>query len=176
MSGRPRRPASHTPSAAPKRSREADGNRRVAQNRRARHEFDILETFECGIELRGGEVKSLRARQVSLQDAYARIDNGEVWLLGARIAPYEYSSGFGYVEPDRPRKLLMHRGQIDQLQGRVAQQSLTLVPLAIYFTHGKAKVEIALAKGRKLYDKRRALAEADADREAERAMRAFQRG
>lgn len=145
--------------------------RRVAQNRRARHEYDILETFECGIALRGGEVKSLRARQVSLQDAYARIEGGEVVLLGARIAPYEYSSGFGYVDPERPRKLLLHRSQIDELKGRVAQQSLTLVPLSIYFKDGHAKLELALARGRRLYDKRHAIAERDANREAERSMR-----
>jgi len=145
--------------------------RRVAQNRRARHEYDILETFEAGLELKGGEVKSLRAGQVSLQDSYARVEDGEAWLIGARIAPYEYSSGFGAVEADRTRKLLLHRREIDELQGKVAQQSLTLVPLAIYFSHGRAKVEIALARGRRLYDKRRALADRDAAREAERAMK-----
>lgn len=116
-------------------------------------------------------MKSLRAGQVSLQDAYARVENGEAWLIGARIAPYEYSSGFGAVEADRSRKLLMHRRQIDELQGRVAQQSLTLVPLSIYFAGGRAKVELALARGRRLYDKRRALAERDAAREAQRAMK-----
>lgn len=145
--------------------------KRVAQNRRARHEYDILETFEAGLELKGGEVKSLRAGQVSLQDAYARVDDGEVWLVGARIAPYAYSSGFGAVAADRARKLLMHRREIDELKGRVAQQALTLVPLSIYFSHGRAKVEIALARGRRLYDKRRALAERDAAREAERAVK-----
>jgi SsrA-binding protein len=164
-----------TPSAwrAPDGKR-VDG-RPVAQNRRARHEYDILETFECGIALRGGEVKSLRARQVSLQDAYARVDGGEVFLHGARIAPYEYSSGFGFIEPDRPRKLLLHREQIDELQGRVAQQSLTLVPLSIYFKDGHAKLELALARGRHLYDKRRAIAERDSNREAERAIRSAMR-
>jgi SsrA-binding protein len=147
------------------------GFRRVAQNRRARHEYDILEVFEAGLELKGGEVKSLRAGQVSLQDAYARVENGEMWLIGARIAPYEYSSGFGAVSADRARKLLLHRREIDELQGRVARQALTLVPLSIYFSQGRAKVEIALARGRRLYDKRRALAERDAAREAERAMK-----
>ena len=148
-----------------------EGFRRIAQNRRARHEYDILETFEAGLELKGGEVKSLRAGQVSLQDSYARVENGEIWLVGARIAPYEYASGFGAVPADRSRKLLLHRRQIDQLKGRVAQQALTLVPLSIYFSHGRAKVELALARGRRLYDKRRALADRDAAREAERAMK-----
>jgi SsrA-binding protein len=147
------------------------GFKRVAQNRRARHEYDILETFEAGLELKGGEVKSLRAGQVSLQDAYARVEDGEIWLVGARIAPYAYSSGFGAVAADRDRKLLLHRREIDELKGRVAQQALTLVPLSVYFLHGHAKVEIALARGRRLYDKRRALAERDAAREAERAIK-----
>ena len=165
-------------SDATRRQRPAPGSRdvrswrtprtiqRVAQNRRARHEYDIIETFECGIELRGGEVKSLRLGQTSLADAYARVDDGELWLLGTHIAPYEYSSGFGYVDPDRRRKLLLHRHEIDELQGRGAQQSLTLVPLTIYFKDGRAKVELALARGRHLYDKRRVLAERDASREA----------
>ncbi|MGP8163260.1 MAG: SsrA-binding protein SmpB [Acidimicrobiales bacterium] len=145
--------------------------RRVAQNRRARHEYDILDTFEAGLELKGAEVKSVRAGQVSLQDAYARVEDGEAWLLGVRIAPYEYSSGFGAVEADRARKLLLHRRQIDELQGRVAQQSLTLVPLSVYFRGGRAKVELALARGRRLYDKRRAIAEREGEREAARAMK-----
>ena len=102
---------------------------------------------------------------------HARVEDGEIWLVGARIAPYEYSSGFGAVPADRARKLLLHRREIDQLKGRVAQPALTLVPLSIYFTHGRAKVELALARGRRLYDKRRALAERDAAREAERAMK-----
>jgi SsrA-binding protein len=149
--------------------------RRVAQNRRARYDYDVLETYECGIALRGGEVKSLRAGQVSLQDAYARIEDGELWLLGARIAPYAYSTGFGAVDPDRRRKLLLHRRQIDELFGQITQQPLTLVPLSIYFKDGRAKAEIALARGRHLYDKRRVLANRDADREMERAVRDAER-
>ncbi len=156
------------------RSDAAHGIQRVAQNRRARHEYDILETYECGIALTGAEVKSLRARQVSLQDAYARIDRGEAWLLGAHVAPYEYGGGYGRFEPDRPRKLLLHREQIDELAGIVAQKSLTLVPLSVYFKDGRAKVEIALARGRRMYDKRRALAERDASREAARVIKEHQ--
>lgn len=154
---------------------DASGIRRVAQNRRARHEYDILETYEFGIELKGGEVKALRLGHGNLQDAYARVDDGELWLLGARITPYEYASGFGYVDPARRRKLLAHRKEIDELAGRTTQQSLTLVPLSIYFKDGKAKVELALARGRHLYDKRRAIAERDANREAARAIRDAQR-
>lgn len=149
--------------------------RYVARNRRARHDYDILEVFECGIALKGAEVKSLRAGQGSLQDAYARLDDGELWLLGAHLAPYEYASGYGRFDPNRPRKLLLHRRQIDELSGRVAQKALTLVPLSIYFKDGLAKVELALARGRRLYDKRHAIAERDANREAQRVIRDHER-
>lgn len=149
--------------------------RYVARNRRARHDYDILETYECGIALRGAEVKSLRAGQASLQDAYARIEDGELWLVGAHFAPYEYAAGFGRFDPGRARKLLMHRRQIDEISGRVAQKALTLVPLSLYFKDGLAKAEIALARGRRLYDKRHAIAERDATREAQRAAREQER-
>src|ERR1700722_6936927 len=149
--------------------------RKVAQNWRARHDYDIIEVFECGIELRGSEVKSLRLGEGNIQEAFARIDDGEVWLVQSRIAPYEFSNGFGAVDAERRRKLLLHRRQIDELRGKMTQQSLTLVPLSIYFKGGRAKVELALAKGRHLYDKRRALAERDATREAARVIRAYER-
>ncbi len=151
--------------------RTGTNNRRLAQNRRARHEYDILETFECGIALHGGEVKSLRSGQVALQDSYARVDDGEIWLYGMTIAPYVYATGFGAVDPDRRRKLLLHRRQIDEIFGRVRQQSLTLVPLAVYLKDGHVKVDLALAKGRRLYDKRHAIAERDANRESLRALK-----
>jgi len=149
-----------------------DGRRTVARNRRARHEYDILETFECGIALQGSEVKSLRAGRVTLADAYARIEGGEAWLLGVHIPPYEHAAGFGAHDPERRRKLLLHREQIDELLGRTQQQSLTLVPLSVYFKDGRAKVELALAKGRRLYDKRHAIAARDAEREGAREARA----
>jgi SsrA-binding protein len=152
----------------------ARGIKRVAQNRRARHDYEILETYECGVALQGAEVKSLRAGQASLQDAYARIDDGEAWLVGAHLAPYEYTSGYGGFEPNRPRKLLLHRDQIDELSGIVSQKALTLIPLSIYFKDGRAKVEIALARGRRLYDKRHAIAERDATREAQRTIKEYQ--
>lgn len=120
-------------------------------------------------------MKSLRAGQASLQDAFARIDSGELYLVGAHFAPYEYATGYGRFEPDRPRKLLLHRSQIDELAGTVAQKALTLVPLSIYFKDGKAKVELALARGRRLYDKRHAIAERDATREAARVIREHER-
>ena len=140
----------------------------MARNRRARHDYDILDVFECGIALQGSEVKSLRAGRVALQDSYARIEHGEAWLLGVHIPPYEHAAGFGAHDPDRPRKLLLHRAQIDELLGRTRQQSLTMVPLSIYFKEGRAKVELALARGRRLYDKRHAIAARDAEREAAR--------
>ena len=149
--------------------------RYVARNRRARHDYDILEVLECGIALKGAEVKSLRLGHASLQDAYARIDDGELWLLGAHLAPYEYASGYGRFDPIRPRKLLLHRQQIDELAGRAAQKALTLVPLSLYFKDGLAKVELALARGRRLYDKRHAIAERDATREAQRVIREHER-
>lgn len=147
------------------------GDRTVATNRRARHDYDILETFECGIVLQGSEVKSLREGKAQLADAYARVVDGEVWLFGVHIPPWQFAQGFGAHDPDRKRKLLLHRRQIDEWMGRVQQQSLTLVPLSIYFKDGRAKVELALAKGRRAYDKRHAIAARDAGREAARETR-----
>ena len=148
----------------------------IARNRRARHEYDILEVVEAGIALQGSEVKSLRAGRVSLQDAYARVERGEAWLFGMHIPPYELATGFGAHDPDRARKLLLHRDQIDELMGRTQQQSLTLVPLSLYFKDGIAKVELALARGRRLYDKRHAIATRDAEREAAREAARAGRG
>jgi SsrA-binding protein len=149
-------------------SAEADRIRTVARNRRARHDYDILETYECGVALQGSEVKSLRAGRVTLADAYARVEDGEAWLLGVHIPPYEHAAGFGAHDPERRRKLLLHRKEINGLQDQTQQQALTLVPLSIYFKDGRAKVELALARGRKLYDKRHAIAARDMDREAAR--------
>lgn len=153
-----------------------NGNRVVASNRRARHDYDIIETAECGIVLQGSEVKSLRAGRISLQDSYARIVDGELWLFGVHVPPYAQATGFGAHDPDRRRKLLLHRRQIDEWMGKTQQQSLTLVPLSIYFKDGRAKVELALARGRRHYDKRRAIATRDANREAAREARAASRG
>jgi SsrA-binding protein len=146
----------------------ADG-RPVAQNRRARHDYDILETYEAGIVLAGSEVKSLRDGKAQLRDSYARVQDGEVWLYGVHVPPYAFASGFGATDPDRRRKLLLHRRQIEELGRRTTQDSLTLVPLSVYFKEGRAKVDLALARGRKRYDKRHAIAARDADREARRA-------
>ncbi len=153
-----------------------DGNRVVASNRRARHDYEIVDITECGIVLQGSEVKSLRAGRIALQDAYARVIDGEMWLFGVHIPPYLQANGFGAHDPDRRRKLLLHRRQIDEWMGRTQQQSLTLVPLSIYFKDGRAKVELALARGRRQYDKRQAIATRDANREAAREARSAARG
>ncbi|HUP68318.1 MAG TPA: SsrA-binding protein SmpB [Acidimicrobiales bacterium] len=142
--------------------------RPVAQNRKARHDFEVLDTVECGIVLQGSEVKSIRAGKVQLREAYARVEDGEVWMLGAHVAPYAFASGFGGHDPERRRKLLLHRRQIDDLAERIKKESLTLVPLSVYFVDGRAKVELALARGRKNYDKRQAIAARDAARDVER--------
>jgi len=125
--------------------------------------------------LAGSEVKSLREGKVQLRDSYARVQDGEVWLYGVHVPPYAFASGFGATDPDRRRKLLLHRRQIDELGRRTTQDSLTLVPLSVYFKDGRAKVDLALARGRKNYDKRRALASRDADLEARRASAARRR-
>lgn len=146
------------------------GRQVVATNRRARHNYDIVDTFEAGLVLRGSEVKSLRAGQIQLKDAYATIRHGELWLENAHIAPYSFAADGGH-DPERPRKLLLHRREIDRLIGRMNEQGLTLVPLLVYFTQGRAKVELALAKGRRIHDKRRKIVEREQQREMERAKR-----
>jgi len=154
----------------------AEANKVVASNRRARHDYEILDTVECGIVLQGSEVKSLRAGWIALQDAYGRIIDGEMWLFGVHVPPYAQANGFGAHEPDRGRKLLLHRRQIDEWMGISQQQSLTMVPLSIYFKEGRAKVELALARGRRQFDKRHAIATRDAGREAAREARAAAKG
>jgi len=145
------------------------GDQVAIRNRRARYDYHVLDSFECGIVLAGSEVKSIRAGHANLQDGYARVENGEVWLHGMHISPYEFSPGD--LEPVRPRKLLLHRKQIDELTRATQEKGVTLVPLQVYFKDGRAKVELAVAKGKRSYDKRRAIAERDAKRETERAMK-----
>ncbi len=145
------------------------GRKVVARNRKARHEFEILETVEAGIALKGPEVKSLREGKVSFQDAFARVDRGELWLHSLHVSPYEQANRFN-VDPVRPRKLLLHRHEIRRLASKVDEKGLTLVPLEIYFARGYAKVLLALARGKKLYDKRETLKRKTQDREARRAM------
>jgi SsrA-binding protein len=162
-------------SPAPKRTPKGADGRPVAQNRRARHDYDILDRYEAGIVLAGSEVKSIREGKAQLRDSYARVTDGEVWLYGVHVPPYAFATGFGAVDPDRRRKLLLHHRQIVELERRTTQDSLTMVPLAVYFKSGRAKVDLALARGRKRYDKRRALAARDADLEARRASAARRR-
>ena len=142
----------------------------VATNRKAYHDYYIQDSEEAGIALTGSEIKSIRAGRVNLRDAYIRPEAGELWLLNVHIARYEASSYLSH-EPTRPRKLLMHRKQINSLTSKVAEKGLTLVPLRLYIKDSIAKVEIALAKGKKLYDKRESIARRDADREIARATR-----
>jgi SsrA-binding protein len=143
----------------------------VAVNRRARHEYAVEETLEAGIALTGTEIKSIRAGRVNLAEAYARIEKGEAWLIGAHIAPYEQGNRNNH-EPTRTRKLLLHRDQISELIGRTQAKGFTLVPLKLYIRNGMAKLEIGIAKGKKAYDKRRTIAARDARRELERATKA----
>jgi SsrA-binding protein len=139
----------------------------VATNRRARHKFQVLERMEAGIELRGSEVKSLRDGKAQINEAYAVIDGGEVWMRGAHIPPYLPASEQNH-DPDRPRKLLLHRREIERLIGKTAERGLTLVPTRIYFKGPRAKVELALAKGKEGRDRRREIADRDLRREVER--------
>ena len=147
-----------------------EGHKIIAQNKKARHDYFVEETYEAGIALTGTEVKSLRAGRANLKDSYAQVENGEMFLLNMHISPYEQGNRFN-VDPVRPRKLLLHESEINRLFGKVMQQGLTLVPLKVYFHKGRAKVELALARGKKLYDKRSSTAERDAKREMERALR-----
>lgn len=146
------------------------GTKLIASNRKARHDFSILDVFEAGIVLQGSEVKSLREGHVQLADAYARVSNGEIWLEGVHIAPYQFAHGVGAHDPNRPRKLLLGRDEIDRIDARVGQERLALVPLSLYFKDGRAKVELALAKGRTKGDKRQAIAKKDAQREIDREL------
>jgi SsrA-binding protein len=138
-------------------------------NRRARYDYFVLDTYEAGIMLAGAEVKSIREGKSNLTDAYGRVQNGEVWLHGMHISPYEYSRG--ELDPIRPRKLLLHHREIDAIARATADKGATLVPLRLYFKEGRVKIELAVAKGKRSYDKRHAIAERDANREADRAMK-----
>ncbi|MFY9718990.1 MAG: SsrA-binding protein SmpB [Candidatus Cybelea sp.] len=142
----------------------------IVENRRARHEYHILESLEAGLVLTGTEVKSVRAGGVSLSEAYARIRDDEAWLLGMHIPPYKQGS-FSNTEPNRPRKLLLHKAEVVRLKSRVAEKGLTIVPLRLYFTRGIAKVMLGVARGKKLWDKRADAAKRDVQREIARHVR-----
>lgn len=156
-------------------AKEPPREQTVAGNRRAFHDYFVDETIEAGLVLTGTEVKSVRAGHVNLREAFARVQNREVWLYQAHISPYSHGNRFNH-DPDRPRKLLLHRNEIQRLNQTVQKKGMTLVPLRIYFKHNHAKVELGLARGKKQYDKRDTIAERDAKREIERAMRARSSG
>ncbi|CDO10341.1 SsrA-binding protein SmpB [Mycolicibacterium cosmeticum] len=158
-----------TTSKKPGKAADKTNNQVVATNRKARHNYSILETFEAGVVLVGTEVKSLREGQASLVDAFATVDDGEVWLRNLHIAEYHHGTWTNHA-PRRNRKLLLHRRQIDTLVGKIRDGNLTLVPLSLYFTDGKVKVELALARGKEARDKRQDLAKRDAQREISREM------
>lgn len=155
--------------AAPSRD-SATRFKDVAVNRRAFHDYEILDKYEAGIALTGSEIKSVRDGKVSLQEAYARPEKGEIWLQGAHIAEYKSAAHFGH-EPRRSRRLLLHKKQIQEIEDEVGQKGLTLIPLRMYLKDGKAKVELGVARGRREFDKRQAIAKRDADREIQRALR-----
>ena len=149
------------------------GDQVVITNRKARHEYFVLESYECGIVLHGAEVKSIRNGRANLQDAYARIDDGEVWLYGMHVSPYEFSRGD--LDPVRRRKLLLHAKEIAQLARATEEKGITLVPTRVYFKDGRCKVELAIARGKARYDKRQAIAARDAARETDRALKEMRR-
>ncbi len=153
----------------PNKKDQDEGVRIICRNRRAFHEYMIEDTLECGIVLTGTEVKSLREGAGGLEDAYAKIDDGEVWLIGSDIPEYSMGNRMNH-KPKRPRKLLLHRREIEKFAGKASQRGFTLVPLKMYFKNGRAKVELAVARGKQLHDKRQAAKKADAQKEIRRAM------
>jgi SsrA-binding protein len=156
------------------KSADDESRKVIATNRKAFFNYEIFERAEAGIALVGSEVKSIRDGRANLSDAYARIDNGEVWLYGMHVSPYPFSRD--NPDPDRKRKLLLNRAEIDRLVGKLTEAGLTLVPLKVYFQNGKAKIELAVARGKRQWDKRQAMAERDAKRETDRAVRQHNRG
>jgi SsrA-binding protein len=155
--------------AQPASSNRQSGRKVIAQNRKARHDYSVLDVYEAGVMLTGTEVKSLRLGRASLVDGFATIDDGEIFLRNVHIPQYEHGSWTNH-EPRRVRKLLLHRDEIERLIGKTKESGLTLVPLSLYFSAGKVKVELALARGKRSYDKRQDLARRDADREVQRAL------
>ena len=156
--------------AAPKKKKEAEDIVSVCRNKRALHDYEIFDTLECGIVLTGTEVKSLREHAASLEEAYAKIDAGELWLIGCDIPEYTMGNRLNH-KPKRSRKLLLHKREIEKFAGKASQQGYTLIPLRLYFKQGRAKIEIAVARGKKTYDKRDVKKKAEAAREIRKAMK-----
>jgi SsrA-binding protein len=151
-----------------------DGSRLIAENRKARHDYHVVDTWEAGVALLGTEVKAIREGRVNLRDSFARVDKGEVWLLNVHISPYSHT-GYAHHDERRQRKLLLHDYEIRKLAGRVAEKGLTLVPLEMYFKNGRVKVLLALAKGKQAHDKRETIRRREAERETRAAVKARQR-
>ncbi len=149
----------------------SDGIKVIARNRKASHDYHLEQTFEAGVALMGAEIKSIRANRINLQDGYVEFRDGELWLLNVHISPYEQGGIYGAFEPMRPRKLLLHKREIALIISRISERGYTCVPTSVYLRKGRAKFEIALAKGKKTYDKRAAIAKRDADREIRQAMK-----
>jgi SsrA-binding protein len=157
-----------------KGAKPAKGEKNITTNRRARFDYDFSDTYEAGLVLEGSEVKSLRDGKANLKDSFAHVRQGEVFLVGAYIAPYSFARGGGH-DPERTRKLLLHRHEIDRITGALAEKGLTLVPIRMYFRDGKAKVELGLGRGRRTVDKRRVIREREQKQEMDRAIRRYTR-
>lgn len=151
----------------------AEGNaiKVIARNRRASHDYHLEKTYEAGIVLRGSEIKSIRANRVSLQEGFVQEREGELWLMNVHISPYEQAGVYGYVDPMRPRKLLLHKKEIAQIISRIRERGYTVVPTMVFLQRGRAKIEIALARGKRQYDKRADLAKRDSEREIRQALK-----
>lgn len=150
---------------------QSEGRQVIARNRKASHDYALLETYEAGIVLNGSEIKSIRAHNINLGEGFIQERDGEMWLLGVHITPYKQASKWDDLDPVRPRKLLLHKKEIARLISRVREKGLTIVPTMLYMVRGRAKVEIAVAKGKRVYDKRESIAKRDTQREIERALR-----
>ena len=158
----------------PEKDAREQARRVIAENRKARHDYHVLDTFEAGVALLGTEVKAIREGRVNLRDSYARIDNGEVWMMNVHISPYSHRGSAAHEEL-RQRKLLLHRDEIRKMVGKVAEKGLTLVPLELYFKNGRVKVQLGLAKGKQAHDKRETIKKREADRETRAAVKERQR-
>ncbi len=153
----------------------ADGTKVVAKNKKARHDYQVVDAIEAGIELKGTEVKSVREGKVQLVDGFARVERGELYLHNVHISPYEFGNRFN-VDPTRKRRLLVHKAQIRRLERQIAEKGMTLVPLSVYLRRGRVKVELGVCRGKRRFDKRRTIAERDAKRDMDRALKRGRRG
>jgi SsrA-binding protein len=149
----------------------AEGVKVITRNRKAAHDYHLSDRFEAGLVLTGSEIKSIRDNKINLQDGFVQEQGGELWLLNVHITPYHHSGTYGYTEPMRPRKLLLHKKQIAQIISRIREKGMTVIPTEVYLKNGRAKVEVALAKGKKLYDKRADIAKRDSEREVRKMMK-----